>query len=113
MHFEKHLDFKSIHEFFSLKTKVDFNLDLKKTLLTHFKQPRFQGNLNFSQVNNIHNVSPTSSEEDVNIYIYIIYIYIILSNDSLKRFSCRATEVLHYEQLRQKFPQGIRPSPRL
>ena len=85
------------HEFFSLDLK-------KKTLLTHFKQPRFQGNLNFSQVNNIHNVSPTSSEEDVNI---------ILSNDSLKRFSCRATEVLHYEQLPQKFPQGIRPSPRL
>ena len=65
--------------FLALKTKVDFNLDFKKkTLLTHFKQPRFQGNLNFSQVNNIHNVSPTSSEEDVNI---------ILSNDSLKRFS--------------------------
>ena len=79
MHFEKHLDFKSTHEFFSLKIKVDFNLDLKKkTLLTYFKQPRFQGNLNFSQVNNIHIVLPTSSEEDVNI---------ILSNDSLKRFS--------------------------
>lgn len=29
-HFEKHLDFKSTHEFFNLKIIIDFNFDLKK-----------------------------------------------------------------------------------
>lgn len=36
-HFEKHLDFKSTHEFFNLKIIVDFNFDFKKQFWHIFK----------------------------------------------------------------------------
>ena len=58
---------------------MSFNLDFKSTFYSTMisknifcifsNQSWFQGDLNFSQVNNIHNVSIVSSEEGVNIII--------------------------------------------
>ena len=57
----------------------------KDSFCTSPNQPWFQSNYNFSQVNNIHNISLVSSEDGENI---------IISNDSVQRFSCRAIGVL-------------------
>ena len=67
------LIFKAAHEF-----NLDFKSTLKNGYCTFWWQPWFQENLNFSQVNNVHNVSLLSSEEDVKI---------ILLNDPLEWFS--------------------------
>ena len=77
-HFENSLDFKS-----TLKSTL-ISKDISSTF---WKQPLFQDNLNFSQVNNFHNVSLVSSEEVVNI---------ILLNDSLELSQKRLHEFLSY-----------------
>ena len=77
-HFENSLDFKS-----TLKSTL-ISKDISGTF---WKQPLFQDNLNFSQVNHFYNVSLVSSEEDVNI---------ILLNDSLELSQKRLHEFLLY-----------------
>ena len=66
-----------------MKCNLDFKSTLKSTLISKrqflpWNQGWFQGNLNLSQVHNVHNVSVVSSEEGV---------HIIISNDSLEQFS--------------------------
>ena len=80
-HFENSLDFKS-----TLKSTL-ISKDISSTF---WKQPLFQDNLNFSQVNHFHNVSLVSSEEGVNI---------ILLNDSLELSQKRLHEFLLYISL--------------
>ena len=84
-HFENSLDFKS-----TLKSTL-ISKDISGTF---WKQPLFQDDLNFSQVNHFHNVSLClshcvclSSEEGVNI---------ILLNDSLELSQKRLHEFLSY-----------------
>ena len=80
-HFENSLDFKS-----TLKSTL-ISKDISSTF---WKQPLFQDNLNFSQVNHFYNVSLVSSEEGVNI---------ILLNDSLELSQKRLHEFLLYISL--------------
>ena len=75
------LIFKAAHEF-----NLNFKSTLKNGYCTFWWQPWFLENLNFSQVNNVHNVSLFSSEE--------LFSWTIILNDSLKRFSCHTIGVL-------------------
>ena len=92
-----------------LTTHEFFSLDLKKK---HFW--RILNNPDFKVTWIFHRwIIFTLSHQRVLKRMWILFSWTILLNNSLKRFSCRATEMLHHEQLPQKFPQGIRPSPRL
>ena len=111
MHCEKHLDFKSTHNswILALKSRLISTLIWKKK---HFW--RILNNPDFKATWIFHKwIIFTMSHQRVLKRMWILFSRTILINDSLKRFSFRATEVLHHEQLPQKFPQGIRPSPRL
>ena len=95
-----------------MKCNLDFKSTLKSTLISKrqflpWNQGWFQGNLNLSQVHNVHNVSVVSSEEGVHIIIsndsLEQFSWMILLNNSFKRLSCCAIGVLQvpvfYEKL--------------
>lgn len=97
-HFENNLDFSGNLWNVTLISKRQF---------LPWNQGWFQGNLNLSQVHNVHNVSVVSSEEGVHIIIsndsLEQFSWMILLNNSFKRLSCCAIGVLQvpvfYEKL--------------